>query len=94
MRLMRRRFLVSCEIIINMKNQVCNERKQTFTCNFPTAGGVGTTPGTHHRERLVLHERHEDGVVAASLLRLRHQRLIHQHLGEAAPARAGGLGLA
>lgn len=50
--------------------------------------------GTHHRDGLVLHERHVDHLVAASLLRLGHQRLIDQHLGEAAAAPAGGIGLA
>lgn len=34
MRLMRRRFLVSCKKINNMNNQVCNSRKQIFTCDF------------------------------------------------------------
>lgn len=78
-----------------MNNQVRDSRKQTFTCNFTTLEGtVGITAGTHHRERLVLHERHEDHLVAAFLLRLRHHRLIDQHLGEAASAPAGGLGLA
>lgn len=96
MRLVRRRFLVSCKVMIELNIQVYNGGKQTFTCNVatPEGGGVGITFGTHHRERLVLHERHGDYVVAASLLRLRHQRIIDQHLGEAAPAGAGGLQLA
>lgn len=79
--------------INKVNNQVLNNRKQPFTWNRTTPEGrVGITFSTHYRDGLVLHERHEDLLVAAFLLRLRQQRLIDQHLGEAAAAPAGGLG--
>lgn len=57
-------------------------------------GTVGNICGTHYRNRLVLHEGHENRLGAVFLLGLRQRRLSNQHLGEAAAAPAGGLGLA